>query len=230
MKHALFTFVAVLTLVALAQAVPIPQEGSVPLPPRGGWGMECEDYVTMSNPWQSGEAIYNPLIGSGGLGFVLCPNCTEGIAWPALDIELWIEMECNFTWDNTSADIHLASYYDDVCLYFNGTSACNNGQYIIVNPPPGQSLDVLPFVADMFGRTGPDYGTDIPVAWEASVDGGPYTVMQNLTGADAGSKYFLVPKCNHFYTIKACLDIVYHQEDGYYTWARGGFLCPANPM
>jgi hypothetical protein len=200
-----------------------------PTPP-GGWGTDCSEWIVYSDPWNSGEMIYDPVLGSGGEGWRVCATATQ-VVWPSLDIELWIEMECILTWEATHVQVHLASAYDDFYLYFNGTSACNNGQYIITTPPTALgSLGFLPFVEDMFGRTGPTYGTDIPLVWEYSLNGGSWLPMEDLSDPP-GSKYFLVDACDHYFTIRVLVDMVYHQEDGYYyLGGPGSSICPAVPL
>jgi hypothetical protein len=200
--------------------------GDAQYPPALGYGYDCTNWEQYSDPWSSGEIIYDPLGAGGGAAWLVCPGCTEYVTWPPLDIELWIEMECVLTWDETQVDIHRASDYEDFYLYFDGTSACNNGQYIITTPPSGGSLDVLPFVEDIFGRT-TGYGTDIPLTWEVSVDGGAWTALTD----DEGDKYFLVDACDHSFRIRVLVDMAYHQEDGYYhLGGEGCTICPASPL
>ncbi len=215
---------ALMLAFPLTSAVADPVQG--PLPP-GGWGTDCDNWIQYTDPWASGHLIYDPLY-SGGDGWMVCPGC-DPVVWPALDIEMWIEMECILTWAETHAKIHRFSDYNDFYLYFHGTSACNNGQYIITTPPDSiGSLNYLPFYVDMFGRTGPSYGTDIPLTWEASVDGGAYALMVDGT---AGAKQFLVDACDHYFTIRILVDVEYHQEDGYYYLGGPGCtICPAVPL
>jgi hypothetical protein len=213
MSRYLLTAIVSIAMIALAY-------GQCPQPPCQ-WGQDCECWVEYDNEWGEVEVLLDP-----------CANvwrqCDgEPIEWPALDVELWIELECVFYWEYSSVDIHLASCYDDVCVDFYGYSRCNNGVYITVRPPFGQTLDELPFVEDVMGRTGPCFGNPIPATWTYSLNGADFEPMNNCYG---GGKRFLSPRCDQFYTIRLCLDIEYHEEDGYYTWADGGFLCPAEAL
>jgi hypothetical protein len=238
---------ALVILICLALLVPLASEGrNYPIaqdpngscvgtgggggpgdPTFGGWGKDCTSWISYSDPWAGGEMCYDPLGGAGGEGWRLC-SAGGPVTWPGLDIELWIEMECAFTWGGTHVQIHRASDYDDLVVTFCGTSACNNSQYIITTPPTAVgSLATLPFVRDMFGRT---TGTGIPLTWEYSRDGSPWAPMSDLADPP-GSKYFLVSPCDHSFCIKVVGDVAYHQGDGYYQLSgEGGSICPAEPL
>jgi hypothetical protein len=215
MRKYLVVFAAVLLVAGTAYAGPIPP---------GGWGKDCTQWITYSDPWASGEMCYDPALGSGGAGWRSCT--THGaVTWPGLDIELWIEMECAFAWDATHAQIHRASDYSDFVLDFCGWSACNHGQYIITTPPTGGSLDFLPFVSQVAGSA---QGTNIPLTWLFSLDGSTYAPMTN---DGDGTRYFLVDKCDHHFCIRVVGDIAYHQGDGYYhLGGQGASICPAEPL
>jgi hypothetical protein len=217
-------------LLAMLLAVSANADPVVGPTPPGGWGTDCTEWIVYSDPWTSGEMCYDPILGSGGEGWRVCATGQQ-VVWPSLDIELWIEMECVLSWNATHAQIHRASDYTDIILEFCGTSVCNNGQYIITTPPTAlASLAYLPFVEDMFGRTGPQYGTDIPLTWEYSMDGGPWLPMDDLADPP-GSKYFLVDACDHYFCVRITADVAYHQEDGYYyLGGPGSSICPAEPL
>jgi hypothetical protein len=204
-----------------------------PTPP-AGWGRDCTQWMTYTDPWNSGELCYDPDMGGGGDGWIDCVT-NEQVLWPSLNIEMWIEMECVFWWDATHVQIHRASDYNDFYIYLEGGSCCNNGQYIITTPPTAVgNLDYLPFQEDMFGRTGAAYGTDIPLTWEASLNGGPYEPMIDLPdNPEPGitSKYFLVPLSCNDWVVRILVDMTFHQEDGYYfLGGPGAFTCPADPL
>jgi hypothetical protein len=215
--------------LALADAVVGPT-------PTAGWGHDCTQWIQYSDAWASGELCYDPDLGGGGDGWVDCATNAQ-VVWPSLDIELWIEMECTFYWNATHVQIHRASDYSDIVIELAGGSCCNNGQYIITTPPSALgSLDNLPFVEDMFGRTGPDYGTDISLTWEWDVAGDglgfqPMTDLPDNPAAGITSKYFKVPLSCNDWIVRITGDVVFHQEDGYYyLGGPGAFTCPANPL
>ena len=195
--------------------------------PAAGWGYDCTNWVAYSDPWVSGPLCYDPNY-AGGDGWMVCSTGLP-VAWPALDIEMWIEMECTLWWDETHVQIHRYADYSDIVLYFHGGSCCNNGQWIITTPPTALgSLDFLPFDQDMFGRTGAAYGTDIPLTWEVNINGAGYVAMVDGT---AGAKQFEVPLSCQDYVIRVIGDIAFHQEDGYYDLGGPGcYICPSNPM
>ncbi len=225
-----FLWIPVCLLLLAGPVVADPVVGSTP---PGGWGRDCTQWMEYSDPWESAQLCYDPLMGGGGDGWIDCET-DEQVIWPDLDIELWIEMECVFHWDATHIQIHRAADYSNFTILLPGGSCCNNGQYIITTPPFTQpDLDFLHFQEDMFGRTGPDYGTDIPLTWEYSLNGQPWELMGDLVDDPPGytSKYFLVPlSCNNW-VVRIIGDIVFHQEDGYYyLGGPGAFTCPAEPM
>lgn len=195
--------------------------------PPGGWGTDCTDWIRYSDPWCSGEMLY----GSPGAGAGAWQSCQTGapIAWPGLSIDLWVEMECALTWDATHAQVHRASDYADLVITFCGTSRCNNGQCVVATPPAAVgSLEHLPFVEDMFGRT--TGGPDIPLNWDYNLDGGAYEPMSDLADP-SGSKYFTVGACDHTFCIRVTGDLRYHQEDGYYyLGGPGSAICLGEPL
>jgi hypothetical protein len=213
----------VLLLTGTALADPV--VGAIP---PGGWGTDCSNWIEYTDPWVSNHLIYDPLLGAGGEGFRDCVT-NAAVIWPGLEIEMWVEMECLLTWNATHVKIHRASDYDGFFLYFYGTSACNNGQWIITTPPTAVGgLEYLPFVKDMFNRTGPAYGTDIPLTWEYNIDGGGFAPM--IAGTD-GNLQFEVGLCDHSFTIRIFVDQQYHQEDGYYyLGGPGASICPTTPL
>jgi len=225
-------FIALLGVLLLAG--PAMADAVVGPTPTAGWGRDCTQWIQYSDPWNSGEMCYDPLLGGGGAGWRNCGN-NDPIVWPALNIELWIEMECVFHWDATHVKIDRASNYDDIVIDLTGGSCCNNGQYIITTPPTALGhLNVLPFVQDMFGRTGSTYGTDIPLTWAYTLNGAPWAPMIDLPNDPASgqtSKYFLVPKSCNNWIVRITGDVAFHQEDGYFfLGGPGAFTCPANPM
>ena len=204
-----------------------------PTPP-GGWGTDCTNWITYTDAWASAPLCYDPLAGSGGDGWIDCET-GEQVLWPSLDIEMWVEMECTFEWAATHVQIHRYANYDDFYVYLDGNSCCDNGQYIITTPPTAVgSLDYLPFQQDMFGRTGPSNGTDIPLTWEYSLNGADYLPMTDLPdNPEVGvtSKYFLVPLSCNYWRVRISGDVIYHQGDGYYyLGGPGAFTCPASAI
>jgi hypothetical protein len=217
-KTTLYCLVCLAFLLGLAGT-------AVAIPPPGGWGHDCGNWITQSDPWASGWICYDPILGSGGDGWRYCSN-GQPVAWPGLDIQLWVEMECALTWDYTKAQIHRFNDFNDFCLDFHGTSSCNNGQWIITTAPPGGRLDQMAFIDDVLGR-GPTYGTPIPASWVYSVDGSGWAPPVQ----EDNDLMFEVGACDHAFAIRICFDMDYHQEDGYYE--LGGpnyFICPATPL
>lgn len=217
MNRLLLLTVGVLALGVLAMANPPYPD---PTPPPTGWGHDCSEWVVYDCPWGPYEMLWDPILNE----WFLCPD-GELAEFPPLDIELWIELECVFWWEYCEADMHLCSYYDDMCVFYNGTSSCNSEVNIVVVPPAGEDLAHLPFVHDINGN---DNGEpDLGCAWTYSLDGSDFQPL--LEGPD-GSLYFTVDACNHYFTIQCCLDLLFHQADGYYAHGDGGYVCAVEPF
>lgn len=213
---------------------PFNPEITVTTDPPAGWGNDCTQWITYSDPWTSTELCYDPTLGAGGEGWRDCVT-GEQVIWPALEIQLWIEMECRFEWSATHIQIHRASDYSSITIELDGGSHCNSGQYIITRPPASlTSLDYLPFVQDQFGTIGQAAGTDIPLAWEYNLNGAgwvPMTNLQNDPVPGTTSKYFLVPASDNTWSVRIIIAPAYHQDDGYYyLGGPGAVTCPANPL
>jgi hypothetical protein len=215
-------------VMALGAQAQVGHQG--PIPP-AGWGHDCTNWITYSNPWGPIEMCYT-LGGVGGAGW---RNCADGnlITWPGLDIEMWIEMECVFTWSAQHVGIHRTSNYDPFELVFTGTSACNNGVAIITTPPTGGNLNALLFTSDLLGHVrggGGLYSDDIPLLWTYSLDGSGWAPM-TPNNDPPNSIYFNVPSCNHYFAIRAVGTPLFHQADGYYyLGGQGANICPAEPL
>jgi hypothetical protein len=225
MKTTLYCLVCLALLFGVAGTA-----GAAPYaPPSGVWGHDCTNWITYDHPWDSGWICYDPDHGPGGDGWINCSNGSD-VVWPGLEIQLWVEMECYLTWDRTTAQIHRYNDFSDFCVYFNGTSSCNNGQYIITTSPVEHGLDYMKFVGDMFGdgnSTPPRTGPNINATWLYSLDQSGYNPMT----IDGNDRYFLVDACDHVFTIAACFDMSYHQPDGYYQLGGPDYsICPATPL
>lgn len=203
MKTLFFALVALFALALTAVAVPPPEAFHWP----DGWGT-CSNEIIYEEPWESPELIWD----FEGNQWVNCDGdaYTE---WPDLIIELWVEMECIFEWDETEVDIHRTSNYDDFCVSFDGNSRCNSPVRIYV-VPNGADLGHLTFWGDGFGNfTNSAY--NIPLSWAVRVDGdGWFDLIPDPGFA------FCIDRCNHYWELRCCLDMAYHQPDGFYAFVN----------
>jgi hypothetical protein len=196
--------------------------GQALFPPPSGWGYDCTQWINTSTPMTTNHLCYDPLT----YEFI---DCVTGlpVVWPEFQFDLWIEMEIKVHFDWTQAEIHRASFYDDIELIIPGWIEQNSGQYIVVRPlgndPNGNpySLAHMNFIEDIFGRT--DKGDNLPVTWWYSLTGpgGPWVLMT----VDGEDRHFLIEDvCHHDFWYKVVIDIEYHEEDGFYK--MHGDLCP----
>jgi hypothetical protein len=215
--------VAVLAVCGLGIAGPTPPSD---------WGHDCTNWVNYTVPYGPRTACYAPTHGE----FIDCQTGAN-IVWPGLDIEMWIEAECTFSWEATEADVHRGGSQEaaEVCLTFAGNSSCNIPTYVVTHAPyanagTGQlgNLDFLPFISNVPGAADDGFApTHVPLVWKYSIDGGAF-VAYNQTGNE---RRFYLPSCNHPIAIMCCLEIPFHQRAGYYhLGGDGASICPAEGL
>lgn len=194
--------------------------GAALFPPTAGWGYDCTNWISTSTPITTNHLCFDPINNV----FIDCGTMTE-VVWPEFQFDLWIELEIRVHFDWTQAEIHRASYYEDIELIIPGWIEQNSGNYIVIRPLGSDangkpySLAQMNFIEDIFGRT--DKGDDLPVTWYYSLDGVNYSPMT----VDGEDRYFLIEEvCHHDFWYKVVIDIVEHEEDGFYK--MHGDLCP----
>lgn len=218
----LVIIIACVALVGLAFAGDTP-----PL----GWGHDCTNWVSYSVPYGPTTACYAPSHGE----FIDCLTGAN-IIWPGLDIEMWIEAECTFSWVATEADVHRAGseVAESVCLTFAGNSSCNIPTYVVTHAPLAMgsqlgTLDVLPFISNVPGAADDGYAAPhVPLTWYYSIDNGAFLPYTNQSGAE---RRFYLPSCAHPIAIMCCVEIPFHQRAGYYhLGGEGASICPAEGL
>jgi len=132
------------------------------------------------------------------------PDCL-----PQMD-SVWME----FSIDWTSCQIHRV---DDtpIEIILPGTIDGSNTLYwnlSTVSSQPGAPPDLY-FIEDVLGRTGPAYGSDIPLTWEISLDGGPFTPM---TFQPDNTLTTTFPPGAHTFQVRITGELQPYQGDGYY--------------
>lgn len=90
----------------------------------------------------------------------------------------------------------------------------------------------LYFQHDVLNRTGPTYGSDIPLTWYARWGTGLAPPDPNNPVPAWGDPIIPspditlgIPSCDHWFQFKAVFLLEYHIDDGYYTLELSG--CPA---
>jgi len=206
-----------------------------------GWGMNPNPWETATGCFNSGLAIYDPDAGlGGGNNWVVdyqdgCNNPIY-IDYADITLDLWIELYMIQTYCFTQYQWHRIGNADEwIDFYICGIVHSNNGE--VVSLMAGDDdLGFLHFREDIFGRTGPTHGRDIPIIWRyawGSYDhfnedppeppGGinnwsdPVTPNPNIS--------FCIPKCDHWFCFWGRFHIRYHENDGHYQLVMAG--CPA---
>jgi len=198
--------------------------------PSGGWGHDC-------STWTS----------TGGVGYNLTSACltTEGtfvdcathipVVWPGLDIQVWVEAMCWFSWEETAYQVHVANTEtaQDICFVFSGTNSCNIPVNINTEGPgTAGDVGVIPWVSGIGGWNNGSLGGNLEATWQYQYTTGNGPLNPNgwlpYTGQTGHTRTFQVPECQHSVYIQCCLHFDVHQKAGYYHLA-GGSICPANP-
>ena len=115
----------------------------------------------------------------------------------------------------TKCQVHRSGDYSPIQLTLNGTidaSSPNLWRLTAILPQPNAPL-LLYFVEDIFGNTGPAYGSNIPLTWEIALDGGPFAPMTLLPDNTLTATF---PPGPHTFQVRITGTPVYHQADGYY--------------
>lgn len=124
------------------------------------------------------------------------------------------------TWFQISFDwtlclVHRVDNTSPIEVTLSGTIVSNSvniWNLFTVSPQPG-GQPLLYFVEDVLGRTGPAFGTDIPLTWEISLDGGPFTPMTLQPNNTLTATF---PPGPHAFQVRITGMLQPSQEDGYY--------------
>jgi hypothetical protein len=89
---------------------------------------------------------------------------------------------------------------------------------------PGEGLSpLLYFIEDIFGQSGPEYGTDIPLNWEFALDGGQFDPITLLPDNSLSVTF---PPGDHTFQVRITGFPQTGQEDGYYNLQLGQEIIP----
>lgn len=219
----------IMPMAAPVYATPPPAHGGY----SGGWGMNPTDWDSLTGGYNSGLALYDPLGAGGGAGWVVTWNPENYIDYADITIQLWIEMYMIQTYYYTSYQYHrLGDQAEHLCFTISGTVASNEGVYVLCT---AGALDpnFLHFMGNI--GVGDDRNArDIPIVWEGRYGSGfsignnvilPWTSL-TWSGGDLVLAEF--EHCDHWFQFRGCLDIFYHEADGYYYLDLEG--CPVPQM
>ena len=135
---------------------------------------------------------------------------------------IWME----FVLDWTNCQIHRVINDSAIVIILSGNVSSSNSIYWNLNtisPQPG-GLPVLYFVNDVLGRTGPEFGTDIPLTWEIALDGGSFNPIMTMLPDNILLVTF--PPGNHTFQVRITGFPQPYQGNGYYQLQLGQSLVP----
>jgi hypothetical protein len=229
----------IIALLALSIPCLVYADALYPPPAHGaygaGWGMNPTNWSETSGSFYA-WGLYDPLHDpQGGDAWVVGWDPVTYIDYADITLELWIEMYSMQTYHYTSYQWHrLGDAEETINFCIEGLIQSNNGQYISLMYA-GEDLNYLHFVEDIFGRTGPDYGTDIPIVWDAAYGTGDVYGTNILWegfslqfGPEDDVTIGPIPACDHWFQFCGEFYLPYHIDDGYYSLLMGG--CPAPEM
>ena len=203
---------------------------------QAGWGMN-------PNNWESATGQFGPEFGiwDPGHGWVVdyeggCHNPIY-IDYDEITLDLWIELYCIQSYAFTHYQWHRIGNADEwIDFYICGIVHSNNGEWVSLMAGD-DDLGFLHFREDIFGRTGPTHGRDIPIIWRYAWDEYDHfnetppqdpaediDCWSNIVTPDPNIS-FRVPKCDHWFCFWGRFHIRYHENDGHYQLVMAG--CPA---
>lgn len=139
---------------------------------------------------------------------------TEFRLKPGLDCKPQVEPWMNFSIDWTNCQIHRVND-SPIEIILPGTINGSNAMHwnlSTASPAPGV-IPNLYFIEDVLGRTGAIYGSDVPLSWEISLDGGPFMPM---TLQPDNTLTTLFPPGQHSFQVRITGALQPYQSDGYY--------------
>jgi hypothetical protein len=144
------------------------------------------------------------------------PGITDAVPFP-------ISMDFQLDW--TSCQIHRVSTDSAIVMILPGTISSSNAIYwnLSNTEPGGDGLADLNFTEDIFGRAGPNYGSNIPLVWEIAIDGGPMTAIPVQPD---NSLLVLFPAGQHNFQVRITGLPQQCASDGYYNLQLNQSLVP----
>ncbi len=225
MQKFMFAMVAILVLAMAAVAVPPPANGNY----QAGWGMNPTNWEATSGSFEA-TGIWVP-----GQNWAVDYDEAGNpiyIEYAPITLELWVELYATQSYEFTSYQWHrLGDAEETITFTINGTVISNNEEWVGLTRGE-EDLDHLYFRHDIFGRTGSNYGSDLPITWEGAWGTGlehGVSVVQDwmtLNPNNAGNLYMHINEpCDHWFQFRGNFTLPYHVDDGYYSLTIAG--CPA---
>jgi hypothetical protein len=138
------------------------------------------------------------------------------------DDQIW--MEFNLEW--TNYQIHRVNDYEPIEIILSGNiSGSNtlNWNLSTAHPQSGGQADLY-FMEDVLGRTGLNYGSNIPLTWEIALDGSPFFPMKILPDNSISAVF---PPGAHTFQVRITGVPFNNQSGGYYHLQLEQYLVPA---
>ncbi len=236
MKQIRLLSVTVMIIAAtVAKALPPPAHGGY----QEGWGMNPNNWEEQSGTfsfWGLYDPLYPPQQSAAWVVDWSNPSNVGYVSYEPIKLELWIEMYMLLTYEYTSYQWHrLGNEGETITFIIQGTTQMNSEVHVRLLPGADPLTDIK-FVEDIFDRTGPAYGSDIPITWRGRWGNG-LDIGQNVqwgwevitpdpvTGALSLSQ---MPPCDHWFQFEGSFTLPYHIDDGYYHLVIKG--CPDPTM
>jgi len=134
-----------------------------------------------------------------------------------------VSMEFNLSW--TNYQIHRVTNDSEIEIILSGNVTSSNSLYwtlTTASPQPGAPPSLF-FVEQAFAGSGSDYSADIPLTWEISLNGGPFSPM---TIQPDNSLSVTFPSGSHSFKVRITGLPQRQQADGYYQLVLSQNLIP----
>jgi len=134
-----------------------------------------------------------------------------------------ISMEFNLDW--TNCQIHRVTNDSEIEIILSGNVTSSNSLFwtlTTASPQPGAPPSLF-FVEQAFAGSGSEYRADIPLTWEISLNGGPFSPM---TIQPDNSLSVTFPSGSHSFKVRITGAPQRQQADGYYQLVLSQSLIP----
>ncbi len=133
-------------------------------------------------------------------------------------------MEFNLDW--TNYQIHQVTNDSEIEIILSGNVTSSNSLFwtlTTASPQPGAPPSLF-FIEQAFAGTGSEYSADIPLTWEISLNGGPFSPM---TIQPDNSLSVTFPSGSHSFKVRITGAPQHQQANGYYQLVLSQSLIPS---